>query len=132
MCKPLGLGLDLCEISRMEKMLADERFLGRYFTAQEAAYIRSRGAFAAESMAGIWAAKEAVLKAAGTGIRLPLKEVEILHDELGVPVCRLHGQSAEQLKGTYMLSITHEGGMAAAVCLRMQDEYAGIAGDDSR
>ena len=55
MCK--GLGLDLCGISRMEPLLADGRFLERYFTGAEADYIRSRGAGAAQSMAGIWAAK---------------------------------------------------------------------------
>lgn len=121
MCKVLGLGLDLCEISRMEERMADDRFLDRYFTPEEKAYIRGRGAFASHSMAGMWAAKEAVLKAAGTGIRLPLKEVEIFHDELGAPVCRLHGQTAAQLPGKYMLSITHEGPMAAAVCIRMEE-----------
>ena len=40
MCK--GLGLDLCEIARMETLLADERFLSRYFTPEEAAYVRSQ------------------------------------------------------------------------------------------
>ena len=41
MCK--GLGLDLCEVARMEKMLADSRFLSRYFTPGEIDYIHSRG-----------------------------------------------------------------------------------------
>lgn len=77
MCK--GLGLDLCGISRMEPLLSDGRFLSRYFTAEEAEYIRSRGAGAAQSMAGIWAAKEALLKAAGRGLTLPLREIEVCH-----------------------------------------------------
>lgn len=119
MCNPLGLGLDLCEIARMEVLLQDERFLERYFTQGEAAYIRSRGASAAQTMAGIWAAKEAVFKAAGTGISGAMKDVEIIHDEQGAPLCRLHGQMAQKIPGNYLLSITHEGGMAAAVCLRM-------------
>ena len=42
MCR--GLGVDLCEIARMEKLMQDERFLGRYFTPAEAEYVRSRGA----------------------------------------------------------------------------------------
>lgn len=121
MCKVLGVGLDLCEISRMEKLLEDERFQTRCFTEQEAAYIQSRGAVAAASMAGIWAAKEAVLKAAGTGICCSLTDIEIIHDELGAPACCLHGEAEKQLAGSYMLSITHEGGMAAAVCIRMQN-----------
>lgn len=120
MCKLTGVGLDLCEIARMETLLQDERFLQRYFTEQETAYIRSRNAQAAQTMAGIWAAKEAVLKAAGTGIACALRDVEIVHDALGAPGCCLHGDAAEKLPGSYTLSITHEGGMAAAVCIRME------------
>ena len=115
MCK--GLGLDLCGISRMEPLLADGRFLDRYFTAEEADYIRGRGACAAQSMAGIWAAKEALLKAAGRGLTLPLRDIEVCHGPAGEPFYRLHGKAAEALPGSFLLSITHEGDMAAAVCL---------------
>ena len=119
MCK--GLGLDLCGISRMEPLLADGRFPGRYFTAEEADYIRSRGAGAAQSMAGIWAAKEALLKAAGRGLTLPLRDIEVCHGPAGEPFYRLHGKAAEALPGSFLLSITHEGDMAAAVCLWTED-----------
>lgn len=122
MCKVLGLGLDLCEIARMEPLLTNERFLARCFTVQEMTYIRSKGAVAAQTMAGIWAAKEAVLKAAGVGICVAMKEIEILYDELSAPRCCLHGESEKLLPGSYTLSITHEGGMAAAVCLRLAQE----------
>ena len=115
MCK--GLGLDLCGISRMEPLLADGRFLERYFTGAEADYIRSRGAGAAQSMAGIWAAKEALMKAAGRGLTLPLREIEVCHGPAGEPFYRLHGSAAQTLPGNFLLSITHEGDMAAAVCL---------------
>lgn len=70
MCK--GLGLDLCGISRMEALLRDERFLNRYFTPAETAYVHAKGAGAAQTLAGLYAAKEAVLKAMGVGIALPL------------------------------------------------------------
>ena len=119
MCK--GLGLDLCGISRMAPLLADGRFLSRYFTAEEADYIRSRGAGAAQSMAGIWAAKEALLKAAGRGLSLPLTEIEVCHGPAGEPFYRLHGSAAQTLPGDFLLSITHEGDMAAAVCLWTAD-----------
>ncbi|MGN1020246.1 MAG: holo-ACP synthase [Aristaeellaceae bacterium] len=115
MCK--GLGLDLCGISRMEPLLSDGRFLTRYFTEAEAAYIRGRGAGAAQTMAGIWAAKEALLKAAGRGLSLPLAEIEVCHSPAGQPCYRLHGSAADALPGTFLLSITHEGDTAAAVCL---------------
>ena len=114
-----GLGLDLCEIDRMRPHLED-RFLERNFTEQETAYIRSRGAQAAQSMAGIWAAKEAVMKALGTGIAFPMREVEITHTALGQPAVTLHGKAAETaLGGTFLLSITHEGNVAAAVAVWM-------------
>lgn len=119
MCKVLGVGLDLCEITRMEEQLHKEHFLQRCLTDNEIAYIRSKDESAAQTLAGIWAAKEAVFKAAGTGIVCGMKDVEILHTESGALQCVLHGKAAEMLPGQYMLSITHEGGMAAAVCIRM-------------
>ena len=112
-----GIGLDLCEIARMRSRL-EGRFMEKYFTEREAAYIHSRGAQAAQSMAGVWAAKEAVLKALGTGIAFPLREVEITHTEAGQPLVQLHGKAAEAAAGgSFLVSITHEGGMAAAVAL---------------
>ena len=110
-----GIGLDLCAVDRMREHLGG-RFMEKYFTEQEAAYIRSRGAQAAESLAGIWAAKEAVLKALGTGIAFPLQDIEICHTEAGQPTVRLHGQ-AQTYGGSIMVSVTHEGGMAAAVAV---------------
>ena len=107
MCK--GIGLDLCEIARMEKRLEDDRFLQRYFTDTEIGYIRSKGRGAAQTMAGIFAAKEALSKALGTGIVFAL----------GKPVYELTGKACEAGGGDkFWLSITHEGGMAAAVCIR--------------
>ena len=52
-----GVGLDLCEISRMEKLLSDGRFLARFFAVEEQGYIQSKGKGAAQTMAGIYAAK---------------------------------------------------------------------------
>ena len=58
-----GVGIDLCAIGRMEELLGNVRFLERFFTEEETAYVMARGAAAAQSMAGIFAAKEALLKA---------------------------------------------------------------------
>ena len=114
-----GLGFDLCEVARMEKKAGDDRFLGRFFTEGEAAYVRSRGARAAESLAGIFAAKEAFAKAMGTGIAFDLREVEVRHGEKGEPLYALTGKAAEMAGGDrFLLSISHDGGMAGAVCLR--------------
>ncbi|MBR5960358.1 MAG: holo-ACP synthase [Clostridia bacterium] len=117
-----GLGLDLCEISRMEKLLENDRFLNRYFTEEETEYIRSKGNHAAQTAAGIYAAKEALAKALGTGIAFDLKEIGIVHDEAGKPGYRLTGKVAELGSGDcFLLSVSHDGGMAAAVCVREQD-----------
>ena len=114
-----GLGLDLCSITRMEKTLADERFLNRYFTEDEIAYIRGKGKSAARTMAGIFAAKEAMAKALGTGIVFDLKDISVSHDRAGMPGYSLSGKAAEYSTGDrFFLSITHEGDMAAAVCVR--------------
>ena len=117
-----GLVLDLCEISRMEKLSADERFLNRYFNEGEIGYIRSKGKSAAQTMAGIYAAKEALAKALGTGITFDLKEISIFHDEAGMPAYSLSGKAKKMGEGDrFFLSITHDGGIAAAVCVREDD-----------
>lgn len=116
-----GLGCDLCAISRMEKTLNDERFLGRYFTENERAYIRDR-VHGAQTAAGIFAAKEALLKALGTGLGgLALRDIEITHTRLGAPeyilnenLCaalgKIHAQRA-------FLSISHDGDYAMATAV---------------
>lgn len=120
----IGLGLDLCEIARMEKLLAkDDSFLNRYFTKEEQAYVKGRGQLAAHSMAALFAAKEAFLKALGLGIGggVELTEVAVHHQADGRPVYALTGKAAELLaeRGGCRahLSLSHEAGVAAAVAL---------------
>ncbi len=118
----IGLGLDLCGIERMEKLLQDERFLRRYFAPEEQAYIRSRGAGAAASMAACFAAKEAFVKALGTGFDgIAPHEVLVLHDQAGQPHYAPQGEALRcaQQRGVkrYHLSLSHEGATAAAVAV---------------
>lgn len=116
MCK--GLGLDLCEIARMEKLLKDDRFISRFFTPDEKAYVLSRGKGAAATLAGLFAAREALGKALGCGIDFDLKEAEVCHTESGAPYYRLSGSLKIRVGNNRLfLSISHDGGMAAAVCL---------------
>ena len=120
-----GLGLDLCEISRMEQLIADDHFLNRFFTLGEITYIRGKGRVGAQSMAGIFAAKEALGKALGIGITYELREAEVLHSPEGRPYYVFHGALKETTgKDRFLLSITHDGGMAAAVCLRESEDLA--------
>jgi len=114
-----GIGFDLCEVARMEKLQGDDRFLARYFSGEEIAYIRGKNRNAAQTLAGIYAAKEAFAKALGTGITFDLKEVSVVHGETGQPAYRLSGKAAELAGGDrFLLSISHDGGMAGAVCIR--------------
>ena len=119
-----GLGIDLCEISRIEAALKkNDRFLERWYTQEEQAYIRKRCNAGAQSAAAMFAAKEAFLKAVGTGIGrgITLTDIAVHHDEMGAPHYVLTGE-AETRMGEMgaqhaWLSISHEGGMAAAVCV---------------
>ena len=116
MCNIAGIGLDLCRISRMAALLESGRPLRRMFSDAEEAYIRGKGASAAQTMAGLYAAKEAVLKALGTGLSIPLTDICITHTGLGQQQVTLTGRAAE-MGGTVLLSITHEADMAAATAI---------------
>lgn len=119
MCNVRGIGLDLCAIPRMQELLDSGRSLRRMLTESEEAYVRSRGVVAAQTFAGLYAAKEAVLKALGTGLTIPMTDVVITHTALGQPQAELRGKAAE-MGGNILLSITHEGEMAAATALWME------------
>ncbi len=117
----IGLGIDLCEIARIEKAIEkNAAFLTRYFTEAEREYIAARGRAGSQSAAAMFAAKEAFLKAVGTGLSaIPLSDIGIEHDELGAPRYVLSGKADEKMKtlgaARAHLSVTHEAGMACAV-----------------
>ena len=118
----IGVGIDLCEIGRMEALLYEERFLAHYFAQEEQEYIHDRGRMASASMAGIFAAKEALVKALGTGFTdTQLSDIRVKHDACGAPYFDLTGGIAVHVSQrgitSLYLSITHEGNMAAAVVI---------------
>ena len=118
MSKVAGIGVDMVEIKRVEKLLQDDRFLRRYFSPEEQTYIQSKNAVSAQTMAGIFAAKEAFCKAVGTGITLPLREIAITHSPTGQPCYHLEGEAfARYGHLNRHLSIAHDGGCAIAFCL---------------
>ena len=98
------IGTDIVQISRMEESIKSKAFLIRVFTEGEREYCRN-----AESFAGIFACKEAYFKAIGTGIRLPMTDVEILHDDKGRPY--INGVS------NCDVSISHDGEYAIAAVI---------------
>ncbi len=116
----LRTGIDLCGIPRIAEAVTHERFAERVFTAEERAWARGKGAMEAASLAGMWAAKEALCKALGTGIAFPLTDIGIAHTEAGAPFYRLTGKPAALCRGRALsLSVTHEGDTAAAVCVML-------------
>lgn len=116
----LGIGVDLVEISRAEEMLQKPHFCARCFTEAERAYFAARGKTAAQSAAAAFAAKEAVLKALGTGLSgAPLADIEVKHLKSGAPLLVLHGKALERASAHgphhMLLSLSHEAGMAVAM-----------------
>lgn len=118
----LGHGLDLADTERIARLLAEhgERFLFRCFTAGERAYGETHAKRRAEVYAARFAAKEAVLKALGTGLSggIQWTEVEVTRDPAGRPGVQLHGRAAQVAAEmgitAWSLSLTHVRGMAAA------------------
>ena len=116
----LGVGVDLCGVARMEKAIEKAHFYERVFTPEERAYLDKKGRGRAQSAAAMFAAKEAIAKALGTGFSggvMPWS-ISIVHDEKGVPGAVLLGAAKarmEQMGGAgVMLSLSHEGGSAIA------------------
>ena len=88
----IGIGCDIIEIERIKKALTKENFAQKFFTEREILYCKARKVQSASSFAARFAAKEAVVKALGTGFREgEFKEIEILNDELGKPYVKLYG-----------------------------------------
>ncbi|MCL1843716.1 MAG: holo-ACP synthase [Defluviitaleaceae bacterium] len=112
----LGVGVDIVKVNRFEKV--SERFMARVFTMREREYLANKNL---PSVAGIFAAKEAVAKALGTGFSgFSPNEVEILHDNAGKPYVELHC-NAKKTAGNNTavhISISHTAtdAIAYAVC----------------
>lgn len=113
-----GIGLDIVDIARIEKAARNILFYTKNFTESEIALIKSR-ANGAETAAGNFAAKEAVLKCLGCGIfDMPLSDIEVLREQTGRPYVNLHGKAKEKAIELGIrkmhISISHTGGFAAA------------------
>ena len=85
------IGIDIIEIKRIKDAIEkNPRFLEKIFTENEIKYFKSNG-FKYESIAGNFAAKEAISKAIGTGIRkFNFKDIEVLRNELGKPIVKTY------------------------------------------
>ncbi|ASA25530.1 holo-ACP synthase [Paenibacillus donghaensis] len=119
-----GIGHDVLEIERITELMdrgRAKKFMGRVLTAREQRLADSRGVKAAEFVAGRFAAKEAVVKALGSGIGrvVGFQDVEILPDGNGKPEVGLSGAAWDRLNlppagYTIHLTITHGRELASA------------------
>jgi len=110
-----GVGTDIIEVSRIERLFHEhgETFLDKLFTQNEKKYF-SKYKDPGRTIAGRYAAKEAISKALGTGFgdSLAWQDLEVLNDEQGKPVVQLKNRSE-----TIHLSISHCHAYATAVAI---------------
>ena len=118
----IGLGIDLIEIDKISTSLESEAYLHKVFTDAEIEECRSV-ANAIEHFAGKFAAKEACMKAVGSGIRQGVwfTQIEVLNEASGKPVIQVRGEIGKIIDGlgdvSIHLSITHTRRSAAAVVI---------------
>jgi len=112
------LGIDIIRVDRIRQTLErfGDRFSQRVLTPAEQRYVRGRPG----TMAGRWAAKEAVSKVLGLGVRgIGWREIEVERLPTGQPTVRLHGRAARRAEQLGMervaVSISHEAEYAVAV-----------------
>jgi holo-[acyl-carrier protein] synthase len=122
------VGIDLIDIDRIVAILSryPERFRGRILTPAEDRYCHGRP----ERIAGRWAAKEAVSKVLGLGVRgVGWRDIEILPNRAGQPQVYLHARAAVRAATLELseltVSISHERRMAVAVAVAERGEGSG-------
>ena len=122
-----AVGIDMIEIDRVAKVLAKHprRFIERVYTPEEAAFCRGR----VPELAARFAAKEAVMKALGTGARsVAWRDIEVLPDRRGKPLVYLYGGAAKRAETIGLVaidvSLSHleSFALAAVVCTAQRPE----------
>jgi holo-[acyl-carrier protein] synthase len=119
------LGIDIIKVERIAKAIKrfGDRFPRRVLTEAEQRYVRNRP----QNFAGRWAAKEAVSKVLGLGVRgVGWTEIEIVRLPTGAPTVRLHRRAAARAEqmgmGRIAVSISHEGDYAVAIAFGIRTE----------
>jgi holo-[acyl-carrier protein] synthase len=127
-----GIGTDIVECLRIAQMIErhGELFITRVYTEHEIEYCQSRKQ-ATQHFAGRWAAKEAVLKALGTGWRrgISWRDVEIRNERSGSPTVALRGGARDYMEqqkiSEVLVSISHCRTHATAHAVALREERAG-------
>lgn len=109
----MRLGTDIIEIDRIKQAIErSDRFRQRVYTEHEIAYCENKHTGVYQSYAGIYAAKEAFMKALGTGLRYgSWQDIEVCHDEFGAPYLSITGAfkkiMQERICTESIVSISH-------------------------
>ena len=126
-----GVGIDLMEVEPLRQLIVSggRPFLDAAWTAREQRETNRQ----AEGLAGKWAAKEAVMKALGHGIGdMDPRDVEIITAPHGAPQVELHRSARAIAKRqritAWRLSVTHDGGWAAAIAVASLQPYLRLVG----
>lgn len=121
-----GIGIDMIEISRIQKGMVKPSFLKKLFTKNEIQYFKTRS-YAVETVAGNFAAKEAVVKSLGVGFsKFLITDLEVLRDEKGKPIVTFTGKAEAYIKEMKVshvhISISHNKEHAAAIAIAEKKE----------
>jgi len=130
----LGIGTDIVECLRIAQMIErhGELFIDRVYTASEIAYCRSRKQ-ATQHFAGRWAAKEAILKALGTGWRrgISWRDIEVRNNEGGRPSVALCGGARDVVEqigvGEVLVTISHCRSHATAFAIALARQRGALS-----
>jgi len=118
----ISIGIDICNVKRFDRLKENRAFLKRVFAESELEICLKRKRIS-ECLAVRFAAKEAFVKAIGTGIRdgIKLREIVIRKNEIGRPFISLEGETEEYYNringGQINLSLSHEKEFAIAVVI---------------
>ncbi len=122
-----AVGVDIIEIDRVRRVLRrhSERYLRRVFTPVEVAYCRGR----IGELAARFAAKEATMKALGTGVRgVAWRDIEVLPDNRGKPLLYLYGGAEKRAREIGLagldVSLSHSHDFAVAMVVGHRDEVS--------
>lgn len=125
------VGIDIVEIKRIKNLNDNGKLENKILSDREKDYLKSKSTKVVldrefseydSSLAGFWAAKEAVLKAFGVGIKnINFKHVEIMHKESGAPYVKINKNLLDKIcqkaPKNIEISITHDGGLAICICI---------------
>ena len=119
----IGIGTDIIEIARIEAAINNNKnFIKKVFTEKEIEMFNKRN-MRSEVIAGNFAAKEAISKALGTGIRgFSLIDIEVLRDEFGKPVAYLNNVIENIINKKYKLNISISHNKTSAIAFAILEE----------